>query len=263
MRWYIEWLLIIILVSIILRTAKKKFTEKNTSIFKNGFQVLDCFTESDVNYLITLWNAKETEKMKEFIHNNQNVLTQVQEILGSDYIFQDYILLIEKSRIHTCHRDFNAKSLNNKQKYPSYTIIFYLENMDRCLDVIDKSHKTRIGMYLTDETKSIPCKKGDAVLFDAGLIHSGSKNNKPDNKRIQMKITHKDDIEAVSFYQNYNKKVDKDNKNSDLYTSIQKHVTCQFPTLSDSFTNKVPKSFEKLFSSVFYGDSNFYELTNM
>lgn len=259
----LKWLFIIILISVILRLSKKSFANKNTSILKNGFQVLDCFTESDINYLTQLWYAKETEKMKEFIHGNQNVLRHIQQILGSDYIFQDYIFLIEKSRIHTCHRDFNAKMLNNKQKYPSYTIIFYLEKMDRCLDVINNSHKTSVGLYLTDETKSIQCKPGDAILFDAGLIHSGSQNDNPNNKRIQMKITHKDDIKAISFYQNYNKKLESENTNSDIYNSVQKHLTCQFPTFSDSFTNNVPKSAEKMFASVFYGDSNFYELKDI
>jgi len=259
----IQWLIIIILISIIFRVSKNKYEKKTASILKDGFQVLDCFLESDINYLTQLWNAKETDKMKKFIHGNKNVLKQIQQVLGSDYIFQDYILLIEKSRIHTCHRDFNAKMLNNNQKYPSYTIIFYLEKMDRCLDVINNSHKTGVGLYLTDETKSIQCKPGDAILFDAGLIHSGSKNDNPNNKRIQMKITHKDDIKAISFYQNYNKKLDNDNTNPDIYNSVQKHLTCQFPTLSDSFTNNVPKFAEKMFSSVFYGDSNFYELKDI
>ena len=58
--------------------------------------------------------------------------------------------MIEKSSINTCHREFNAKILNNKQKYPSYTIIFYDEKMNKCIDVINNRHKTSVGLYLTD-----------------------------------------------------------------------------------------------------------------
>ena len=40
-----------------------------------------------------------------------------------------------------------------------------------------------------------------AILFDADLIHSGSINTKNDNKRVQMKIMHKDDLDNLKEFQ--------------------------------------------------------------
>ena len=213
--WY--WILVIIIVSVVLRFAKKQYTKRNSRLKKHGFQVLDCLTESDVNYLKQLWDAKENKKIKKFLHGNQKIQEQVQELLGPHYVFQDYMFLIEKSRIHTCHRDLNAQQFNPDQKHPSYTIIFYLEKMDRCLDVIPKSDKSTDGIFLTDETKSIKCKPGNGVLFNSGLIHAGSLNEKPNNKRIQMKLTHRDDLETIGFFQDYNKTLDRDNNNTEYF----------------------------------------------
>ena len=263
MKWWM-WILVIIIVSIVLRFAKKQYTKRRSRLKKHGFQVLDCLSESDVNYLKQLWDAKENKKMKKFLHENQNIQEQVQDLLGPQYVFQDYILLIEKSRIHTCHRDNNAQQFNPDQKHPSYTIIFYLEEMERCLDVIPESDKSPgSGIFLTDETKSIRCKPGNAVLFNSGLIHAGSTNDKPNNKRIQMKLTHRDDLETIGFFQDYNKTLDRDNNNSEYFTAIQKHMSCQVPVLSDLAKNTAVKPVEKLFSKIFYGDEDFYDLKDI
>jgi ectoine hydroxylase-related dioxygenase (phytanoyl-CoA dioxygenase family) len=259
--WY--WILVIIIVSIVLRFIKKQYTKRHSKLNKHGFQVLDCLSESDVTYLKQLWNVKENKKIKKFLHENQKIQQQVQELLGPHYVFQDYILLIEKSRIHTCHRDNNAQQFNPDQKHPSYTIIFYLEEMERCLDVIPKSDKSTDGIFLTDETKSIRCRPGNAVLFNSGLIHSGSVNDKPNNKRIQMKLTHRDDLETIGFFQDYNKTLDRDNNNSEYFTAIQKHLSCQVPVLSDLAKNTAVKPVEKIFSKIFYGDENFYDLKDV
>ena len=263
MKWWM-WILVIIIVSIVLRFAKKQYTNRRSRLKKHGFQVLDCLSESDVNYLKQLWDAKENKKMKKFLHENQNIQEQVQELLGPQYVFQDYMLLIEKSRIHTCHRDNNAQQFNPDQLHPSYTIIFYLEEMERCLDVIPESDKSPgSGIFLTDETKSIRCRPGNAVLFNSGLIHAGSLNDKPNNKRIQMKLTHRDDLETIGFFQDYNKTLDRDNNNSEYFTAIQKHMSCQVPVLSDLAKNTAVKPVEKLFSKIFYGDEDFYDLKDI
>jgi ectoine hydroxylase-related dioxygenase (phytanoyl-CoA dioxygenase family) len=264
MKWW-QWILIvlfsILVVSALLRLFKKRIASKNTSVLKNGFQVIKCFKDYEIEYLKENWGDKDA--IKSFIHGNQNVLKHMNEILGPSYVFQDYVFLIEKSRIHTCHRDVNAKQFNEKQKYPSYTVIFYIEQMDRCLDVVDKSHVSQDGIFLTDETESIACAPGDAILFDAGLIHAGAKNEKPDNKRIQMKLTHVDDIETLSYFQEYNKTLTEDNKNPEIVNDVQKHLSCQFPVVSDMFKSTASKPVEEFFTSLFYGNSNFYDLKNI
>ena len=52
--------------------------------------------------------------------------------------------------------------------------------------------------------------KGDIIIFNANLIHVGAINTKTDNKRVQMKLTYKDDLEALSYYQNFHKVANKD-----------------------------------------------------
>jgi ectoine hydroxylase-related dioxygenase (phytanoyl-CoA dioxygenase family) len=261
MKWFI-FFAVIILLSILIRFIKKSYANKKSSLSKHGFQVLDSLSESDVNYLKHLWESDNSSAIKKFLHTHPNILKQVQSILGTSYVFQDYIFLIEKSRIHTCHRDLNAQQFNPKQLHPSYTIIFYLEDMDRCLDVIPESDKS-LGVYLTDETESVQCRPGNAILFNSALIHAGSMNEKEDNKRVQMKLTHKDDIEAIDYFQGYNKKLESENNNSQFFNTVQKHMSCQVPVVSDLFKSSAVKPMEKVFSSIFYGNENFYELTDI
>jgi ectoine hydroxylase-related dioxygenase (phytanoyl-CoA dioxygenase family) len=260
MKWVYWTLIAILVVSVLFRIIKRKYAPKHTSVAKNGFQVLKCFDEDDVQYLKNNWDDKDM--IKTFVQSPR-ILKQMQDVLGPSYIFQDYVFMIEKSRIHTCHRDVNAKQFNEKQKYPSYTVIFYLEPMKRCLDVIDKSHEATDGIFLTDETESVQCVPGDAILFDAGLIHSGSKNDNPDNKRIQMKLSHVEDIETLSFFEDYNRALTEDNTNPDVLNSVQKHMSCQFPIVSDVFKSSASKPVEQFFTSLFYGNSNFYDLKKL
>jgi len=37
------------------------------------------------------------------------------------------------------------------------------------------------------------------------LIHVGTINKKDDHLRIQMKVTHKDDFDAIGYYENFHK----------------------------------------------------------
>lgn len=264
---YIFFILLILFVLLIFIsfTGKKKVCE-NSSLEKNGYVLLDMFNENDLNYINELWKNKETDKIKHCIHNHANVQKQIKNQIGNDYVFQDYVLLIEKSRIHTCHRDFNSPILNKNQKYTSYTIIFYMEPMENCLDVIDGSHK-HTGIYLTDSTCTVKCKVGQALLFDASLFHVGSFNDKPDNKRIQMKLSHYDDIDNIKIYEQYNKTLNKDTKIPQSVVAFQKHMSCQLPVMADLTTTaknaETESTFSSMFSQVFYGDSNFYTLDNV
>lgn len=251
------------MISLCMRLISTSIADKHATLHDNGFQVLDCLSSNDVNHLNMLWTANETQQMQTFIHTHPGVLRYVHNLLGQHYVFQDYILMIEKSRIHTCHRDNNSHKFNAKQKHPSYTILFYLEPMKKCLDVINKSSKSSNGLFLTDATTSIECDVGNAILFDANLIHAGSMNDKKDHRRIQMKLTHVDDIQAISFFENYKKKLDSENNNPEFVNKIQKHLSCQIPIISDLFKNDAVKPVEKMFSKIFYGNENFYELKNI
>jgi hypothetical protein len=78
-----------------------------------------------------------------------------------------------------------------------------------------------------------------------------------------MKLTHVDDLEAVSFFQDYNKKLDSENNNPDFVNKMQKHFSCQVPVISDLFKNDAVKPVEKIFSKIFYGNENFYDLKDV
>ena len=188
------------------------------------------------NDMDTLHDDIDTDNIinaKMHIMHSKNIRKMIDDMLGKDYIFQDYIFLIKKSQFHTCHRDYNGDLFNNGQTHPSYTILFYLTDMGKCLDVLPESHLSMQDNYnITDYTKTIPCKKGDALLFNANLVHNGSLTESDNNTRIQMKLSHKSDIDALQFYNNYNKVLDTPNTSPMIVKQIQKHVTCQFPVIS-------------------------------
>ena len=196
--------------------------------------------------------------------------------MGKDYVYQDYIWIIQKSTVHTCHRDNNGDFFNKGQKYPSYTMLVYLENMDKCLGVMPKSHK---GMYensvnITDTVENILCNKGDVIIFNANLVHVGTMNSRDDNLRIQLKLTHKDDVEILQYYQDFNKVLNQDNTLPWALKRAQKRVTCMFPGLSNltqqenirtarGSDNGVDVGLpQQAFSYLFYGNKDFYNLPN-
>jgi hypothetical protein len=179
--------------------------------------------------------------------------------------------------VHTCHRDNNGDFFNQGQKYPSYTMLTYLEDMDECLGVIPGSHKVKnsFGINLTDKIRNLKCNKGDIIIFNANLIHVGILNpDKEDNLRIQMKISHKEDIDVLKYYENYNKVLNKSNNVPHLAKHIQKNFSCMFPILSDltqkdninsargSDNGAEISLAQKIFSYFFYSDSKFYDLPN-
>jgi hypothetical protein len=114
------------------------------------------------------------------------------------------------------------------------------------------------------------CKKGDAILFNANLIHVGALNNKDNHLRVQMKITHKDDIEAIPYYNNYNKILDQDNNMPFFLRKAQRKLSCMFPIISNYTQTDVQNISrghdisipQRIFSYIFYGNSNFYNLPN-
>jgi hypothetical protein len=244
----------------------------------DGCQLLPSILDADsIDILKRNCNIENYKWVKHYIMNNTNVLNTIKELLGNEYIFQDYIWVIQKSKVHTCHRDNNGDFFNEGQRHPGYTIIFYLESMEKCLGLIPGSHKNK-NAYNTNfgnAAVNLPCSAGDAIIFNANLIHVGAFNKKDNHLRIQMKLAHKEDIKVLSYYQDYNKVLKIDNVLPRSLLQFQKNVSCMFPVVSNLTQNENIKSsrgsdngaqisvFQKIFSYLFYGNSNYYDLPNV
>ena len=257
------------------------YSKSNYNLDKDGLHVIknllskieiDKIKEECYNTMnLSKRSGDKEHTTKEYIINNKRINDEIKKHihLGNDYQFQDYIFIIQKSSIHTCHRDANGYFFNEGQIYPSYTIIIFLEDMDKCLGVIPRSHlnENSFNFNLTDKVQHIVCNSGDAIIFNSNLIHVGSLNNKDDNLRIQMKITHKDDIQNIPYYNNYNKVLNETNYLPFYLKKAQQNLSCMFPILSNSTQNEVkrisnkkesPTFFQKAYSFLLYGNTNFY-----
>lgn len=222
-----------------------------------------------------LCKTNKYEELKKEMQSDANIQRVVKSV-SNEYVLQDYIWIIQKSAVHTCHRDNNGKFFNEGQKHDSYTMIVYLESMDKCLGVIPRSHMSQYtnAVNLTEGVKDIICSAGDVIIFNANLIHVGTITEKDDNLRVQMKVSHPDDLEVLKYYQNFNKVLNRDNNNPRFLRQMQRSVTCTFPFVSDltqsenintarGTDNGVEISNgQKMFSWLFYGRSDFYDLPN-
>jgi hypothetical protein len=229
-----------------------------------GFHTLDCLSENEVNHALTLIDLKKYQELQTFIQNNPSVKNEIRKVLGDHYVFQDYLLSIEKSAISTCHRDENGHMFNG-QTHPAYTILFYLEPMDACLDVIAGSHKRKGFLNVSHPLESVPCTPGQAILFDADLIHSGSMNAKDDNKRVQMKLIHKEDVGKISQFDGYHKVADASKTNARWYTKFVRDMSCTFTGFADLTKNgqDTPVWLQKLYKTLVYGGDDKYLLTDV
>jgi len=244
---------------------------------RDGFCIFkDTFSSSEIYNLTKKCEMADYSETKEYLMTHKNLNNLIHRNTSKDHIFQDYIFIIKKSAIHTCHRDSNGDFFNETQKYPSYTMLIFLEDMEKCLGVIPHSHKdvNSFNINFSDPVSHLVCKKGDIILFNANLIHVGALNSKDDNLRIQMKVTHKDDIEAIPYYNNYNKILNEDNNMPFLIRKAQRKLSCLLPIISNLSQKEIQRTsggdsakekisvFQKIFSSLFYGNSSFYNLPN-
>jgi len=243
---------------------------------RDGFCILkNTFSSSEIYNLTNHCEQEDYKQTKEYLISHEKLNNLIQRNTSKDHVFQDYIFIIKKSAIHTCHRDSNGDFFNETQKYPSYTILIFLEDMEKCLGVIPHSHKdvNSYNINFSDPVSHLVCKKGDIILFNANLIHVGALNSKDDNLRIQMKVTHKDDIEAIPYYNNYNKILNEDNNMPFLIRKAQRKLSCLLPIVSNLSQKEIQRTsggeggkeismFQKIFSSLFYGNSSFYNLPN-
>lgn len=243
------------------------------NIKRDGVCILkNIFASNEITELTKQCESEDYKNVKEYLITHEKLNTLIKKNTSNEHIFQDYIFIIKKSAIHTCHRDSNGDFFNENQKYPSYTMLIILEDMDKCLGVIPNSHNNvnSFNINFLDPVTNLVCKKGDIILFNANLIHVGALNSKNDHLRIQMKVTHKEDIPIISYYNNYNKILDEDNNLPFFVRKAQRKLSCLFPIISNLSQTEIQRTsngkeigiVQKIFSSLFYGSSSFYNLPN-
>jgi hypothetical protein len=259
----LKWLLLLLflllfLIQIPIKNNKGPLVLKDQNTLSQGvfdaLVVKNIFSPSEIHVLKNCDNKSRQRIITE------RVTPKIHEVLGRDYTFHDYIFVIEKSSIHTCHRDANGSLFNKGQKYPSYTMLLYLDtNGGDCLATVPGSQDGR-GVNTSGIT-NVSCQTGDVFLFDANMVHAGTIDSP--GLRIQMKISHKDDLGVLSFYQNYHKVSNKENRLPKFLRYIHQYFTCTFPFISDATQDEVKglqNNSQKIFSKLFYGDETFYDL---
>lgn len=264
---YIITLIFIFIILVILFNVSNGILNKTSDLRTDGYLVDKILYEKDILYIRSLWDTAEFEDIYKFIRQNNNLNNLIKNKVGKDYILMDYVMYLENSVIHSCHRDQNGSKFNDLED-ESYTVIIYIDDMNKCLDIVPKSHhKEQYGVYLYDQTQIFQCKPGDVIIFNANLVHSGSLNSNSKNRRIQLKVTHKNDVSKMKYFHKYYKLQNKHNHNSELSKVIQKKFTCQLPIIAD-LTQGYNKNhisgnlswWEKMYSQMFYSNKDFYKI---
>jgi len=255
---------------------KEIISNEKYSLKDDGVYVIsNVFDDSDIRKLKDLQCTKSYEQIKEILLHHPKLNAGCKAQIGPEYVFQDYIWMIEKSSVHTCHRDNNGDFFNKNQKYPSYTVIVFMEPMEKCLGVIPRSHlsKNSYNFNYKNNIVHLPCNPGDVIIFNANIIHVGS-ISQDHHLRYQLKYTHKDDIPIINYYENYNKILQEENKLPIEIRKIQQNFSCHFPVLSNITQGENIRTargsengvqigvMQKIFSLLFYGNSNYYDLPN-
>jgi hypothetical protein len=251
--------------------------DKKRQLSDSGFCVFP--NVLTIDEILAIKTACKKRKYKD-IQDHLFALPKLRSVLAADigdgYELQDYIWIIEKSSVHTCHRDNNGDFFNDGQTYPSYTMLIYLEEMDSCLAVLPASHKdpNTHRVNFTEPMHDVVCSAGDAIVFNANLIHVGAFSKNPDNLRIQMKITHKTDRDKIAYYENFHKVSNRDNHLPLALRKIQRNLSCAFPIISDLTQDENIRTsrgsdngvnvgvLQSIFSYIFYGDYGYYDLPN-
>jgi len=113
--YYENYFFFIILgILIVLGITTTQYVNKNRqyNLKRDGCSVIKNAIDSDeISKLHALCVQGNYKKVKEDIINNTHVQNKIHKFLSNDYIFQDYIWIIQKSAVHTCHRDNNGDFL--------------------------------------------------------------------------------------------------------------------------------------------------------
>ena len=232
-----------------------------------GYMIInDVLLTGDVNYINRCWDNLDYNKIIDFLLKHDNINDMIKRYLGKDYILIDYSYLIENSSIHTYHRDYTSSRNYNNLKNPSYTMILYLDDSNTGLNLIPGSHleKTRL-MYIKNKSIKPSVNPGSIIIFDADILHSGTKTDKK-RRCIQFKIIHKQDIAKLPNLHNYHVLINKPNKKDDTLASFETFCTRHFPFLMDASNENIKTSFveertgvQKIISSIIFSDKDFYK----
>ena len=229
-----------------------------------GYVIIEnLINENDIDYILNLWRQKRYSEIKHFFKNSN----EITKVLPDNYSLIDYTYIIEDSAIHTYHRDYTSSKRFNNLKYPSYTMILYLDESKTGLNVIPGSHIESIPIYLIDKSIQLNFKPGTAIMFDADLLHAGSIiDNTIKRHCIQFKIVHKDDVQFLPHLLNYHVLINKPNNKSLHSKYIESTLTKHFPIIMDLTHNTIKSSFtenktpiQKVFSQVIFSNQDFYE----
>ncbi len=224
-----------------------------------------------------LIREKKHDQMFRHVQDHRPLRELMDRVFSPEYELQDYYWVIEKAGVHTCHRDNNGTFFNTErgQKHKSYTMLLYLEPMERAIGVIPGSHVSLDeGAWNFPESKleEIACNSGDVVIFDANLIHVGTVLEKRDHLRVQLKITHRDDRNVLGYYENFHKVQQREPHMPLQIRKMQRDLSCMVPKISDwTQTENIRTARgtsqgvdvgwkQRAFSTLFYGSPDFYDL---
>lgn len=234
----------------------------------NGYIIIkNLINKEEINMILKKWDKNNYSDIKLFFLNNENIRKKIKDILGEQYILIDYCYLIENSAIHTYHRDYTSSMNYNNLNHPSYTMILYLDNSDTGLNLIPGSHRDNVYVYLVDRSKKLNFDSGNAILFDADILHAGTASEGNVSRHcIQFKILHKDDINKMPWLNNFHVLINRPNNKSLIMKTIESNLTKHLPIFMDNTQDLIKSAFnekktpiQKFFSSLIFSNEDFYK----
>lgn len=276
-------LILIIFIFLIILFIGYYFLKRESIIYKNplkynlqddGFVYLPKLLDNkSIVNIKNLVKKDNYEEVQSYVLSNHSLKSRIFKQLGEGYTFQNYMLIIKKSSIHTCHRDSNGSFFNPDLNNKTYTLIIFLEPMKRSLGLIPQSHLSPNHSYINIQNNviSFTSSPGDALLFNSDLLHVGEINDKPDNLRLQFKLCHYSDVNKLDYYNNYFKVLNQNNNYPDWVRKIQKHISCLAPGFSNLAQSQIQNDSEsdsvsylnRMFSKLLYGNADFYNLDSI
>jgi hypothetical protein len=146
----IFFILLLILVVVGITTTQYVNKNKRYDLKEDGCCVLkNVIDKNEIDKLHSMCVNGDYKQVKENIIQNKEIHDKLHKIISDDYIFQDYIWIIQKSAVHTCHRDNNGDFFNEGQQHPSYTMLLYLE------DIFKNASQTTRTVVPTDKLGQI------------------------------------------------------------------------------------------------------------